>query len=707
MNTHIEKLISEKLNISIKQIQNISKLFGEGATVPFIARYRKEMTGSLDEVVIMEIKKQLTQFDDLIKRKEFIKKTIKEEGKLNNSLERQIDNCWDFTTLEDIYLPFKKKLKTKATKARENGLEPLAKIICRQEKIVLISEAKKFINKNVLNVDSALEGARHIISEWINENAKVRNLLRKIYGNHSSIVSKLVKKKISQADKYKDYFEFSELLKKCPSHRLLAIYRGETEGLLKVSLSIDEDLAKDEIRKIYINSYGDCANQINLSIDDALKRMTLPSIENEFRKSSKEKADLEAINVFAENLRQLLLAAPLGSKHILGLDPGFRTGCKWVALDLNGSLLENGTIYPHPPQMETEKACQKILALISRYKIDAIAVGNGTAGKETLNLLKAQNYPNVEVYLVNESGASIYSASKIARDEFPDHDITVRGAVSIGRRLMDPLAELVKLDPKSIGVGQYQHDVNQTKLKDKLDFVVESCVNAVGINLNTASKHLLTYVSGLGPTLAQNIVDHRAEIGKFSSRKELLKVKRMGQKAFQQSAGFLRIRDGKNFLDNTSVHPERYDLIKKMAKQSNLSLENFLLDKESRGSVQISEFVGPDCGIPTLKDIMKELDKPGLDIRGVPKVFHFTQGINEITDLRSGMMVKGIVNNLTKFGAFVDIGIKESALLHISQIVNRFIKDPSEVLKLNQEIEAKIIDIDVNRKRISLTMKDI
>ncbi len=697
------------VGLPAKSVKNTLSLLREGATIPFISRYRKEMTGSLDELQVGLIKDEVQKLDDLIKRKESILKTIQEQGALTDALKKKIDSCWDSTRLEDIYLPFKKKVKTKARIARDNGLEPFARLITSEGNEDLRKRAQRYINKNVPDVDAALEGARHIISEWINENVACRELIRGQYEKYGLVESKVVKKKKDDAVKYEMYFEYSERLNRIPSHRLLAIFRGEKEGLLKAKISIEEEYAQRGIERTMIrNPRGKSAEHIRLAIEDSLKRLLLPSIENEFKKAAKQKADEEAILVFSKNLKDLLLAAPLGNKRILAIDPGFRTGCKVVALDEKGDLLEDTTIYPHPPQSKRDEAMYTVQHLVEKHAIEAISVGNGTAGKETFQMLNGYNFgKEVEVFFVNESGASIYSASKVAREEFPDKDVTVRGSISIGRRLMDPLAELVKIDPKSIGVGQYQHDVNQTKLKENLDTTIASCVNAVGINLNTASQHLLAHVSGLGPVLGKNIVAYRKEHGPFAERKELKKVARMGAKAFEQSAGFLRIRDGKNPLDNTGVHPESYHVVKQMAKDLKCDLKSLIADKELIRSLKLKKYVNETIGLPTLMDIQKELDKPGLDPRGKAKAVAFSNRINKISDLSDGMVLPGVINNVTKFGAFVDIGIKESGLVHISEIVNRFISDPAEVVSVNQEVKVKVIGIDEAKGRVSLSMKQV
>ena len=701
-------LIQKTTNLPLSSVQNTVGLLKEGSTIPFIARYRKERTGSLDENQIEDIQKAYQSLQDLIKRKEYILKVLTEQGNLTPKLKQQINDTWESSTLEDIYLPFKRKATTKASVAIANGLEPLAKTIMQQGNVSLYKIAESYRNAKVKSVDSAIEGAKYIIAAWINESQYVRDRIRKIYSRSAIVSSKVVTKKKADAIKYKDYFEFSESLSRCPSHRLLAIYRGEKAGYLRVKITVDNAQVVPILDKKYINSKGECADHIQDAIDDSLKRLIYPSIENEYRKSSKLKADIEAISVFTENLKQLLLAAPLGTKPILAIDPGFRSGCKVVCLSENGDLLYDTVIFPHPPQMRVEDAKDKIYKLAKKYKSEAIAIGNGTAGKETMSLCKSIEFENeIDIHLVNESGASIYSASKVAQEEFPKQDLTVRGSVSIGRRLMDPLAELVKIDPKSIGVGQYQHDVDQNLLKDSQDRTVESSVNAVGINLNTASKHLLAYVSGLGPTLAENVVKYRKENGAFADRKQLKKVARMGAKSYEQAAGFLRIREGKNVLDTTAVHPESYPIVKQIAKDAKVKVENLLHNKSLLDSIDLKQYVTAEVGIPTLKDIVAELAKPGIDIRGEVETMHFSDGINSISDLRVGMVLPGVINNITKFGAFVDVGIKESGLIHISQITDRFIKDPAEILKLNQQVKVKVMDVDEVRKRISLSMKDV
>lgn len=704
----IHELVQNRSGLKAQSVIQTIALFDEGCTIPFIARYRKERTGSLDENQISSIKESYDKVKELIKRKEYILKTIDEQGNLTDALKQKIATTWDERTLEDLYLPFKRKSTTKAAVAIANGLEPLAKIIMSQNTNNLHGQAQRFAKGKVKSAEDALAGARHIIAAWINENTQVRERIRQVYDRHAIISSKVIAKKKDEAVKYRDYFDFEQSLSRCPSHRLLAIYRGENEDYLRVKISIDNKRTLESLERKYIRSRGVCAEQIELSIADSVKRLIYPSLENEVRKASKLRADTEAIKVFSENLKQLLLASPLGQKSVLAIDPGFRTGCKVVALDAEGDLVSDGVIYPHPPQAKVAEAQKKIQQWVATHNIEAIAIGNGTAGRETMNLCKAIDFgKEVDIYLVNESGASIYSASKVAQEEFPNKDITVRGAVSIGRRLMDPLAELVKIDAKSIGVGQYQHDVDQSLLKSSLDQTVINSVNAVGINLNTASKHLLTYVSGLGPALAQNIVNYRSEQGAFTQRSQLKKVTRMGAKAYEQAAGFLRIRDAKNPLDNTAVHPEQYDLVKKMAQDQSMKVAELIADKEAIQKIKLSNYVSDRVGMPTLKDIQQELLKPGLDIRGEAEVTHFTDGVQSIDDIRAGMVLSGVVNNLTKFGAFVDIGIKESGLIHISQIVDRYISDPAEVLSLTQAVKVKVLDVDKARKRISLSMKDV
>ncbi len=700
--------IAKILNLPLQKVQNTIALLEEGATIPFISRYRKEVTGSLDEVQIADIQQEVKRLQEIEKRKETILKAIEEQGKLSPELKKRIEASFDLTELEDIYLPYKKKRKTKATVAKEKGLEPLAESIWQQGLENPENEASKFITDEVPNIEEALQGARDILAERINEDAQARTKIRKTFAREATIKSRVARGKDKEGAKYKDYFEFEEALSKCPSHRLLAIRRGEEEGFLRVNIGPEVEESLYQLERLFLRNQSANANQIKEAIQEGYKRLLSPSIETEFRKLAKEKADEEAIRVFTENLRQLLLAAPLGQKRVLALDPGFRTGCKLVCLDESGTLLYNSTIYPHPPQSRSQDAIADVKALVHKFELDAIAIGNGTAGRETLAMFRSVkfNHP-VQLFLVNESGASIYSASAVAREEFPDKDVTVRGAVSIGRRLMDPLAELVKIDPKSIGVGQYQHDVNQTQLKESLDRVVESCVNSVGVNINTASKHLLTYVSGLGPTLAQNIIDYRKENGTFSARRDLKAVARMGDKAFEQCAGFLRIRAGKNPLDNTAVHPESYSIVKQMAKDLNCKVEQLIDDANLRKQIQLQNYVSDTVGLPTLNDILKELAKPGLDPRGEVQPFEFAEGIHSMEDLKIGMVVPGIVTNITNFGAFVDIGVKQDGLVHVSQLANRFVKNPADVVSLQQKVMVRIQEVDIARNRVQLSMKEV
>ena len=703
------KMIAAAMKLQEHRVENTLKLLQGGATIPFISRYRKEATGGMDEVQISEINDRYEKLCELAKRKETIISTIEEQGKMTAELKNRIDNCWDSTELEDIYLPFKPKRKTRAEAARQKGLEPLAIILMMQRENNLMAKAAQFVKGEVKDEEDALKGARDIIAEQVNEDERARNQIRNIFTRQAIITAKVVKGKEKEEDaaKYRDYFDFSEPLKRCTSHRLLAIRRGEAEGILKVTISPEEDdECTDRLERQFVRGNGECSAQVAEAVKDAYKRLLKPAIETEFSAISKEKADEEAIRVFAENLRQLLLAPPLGQKRVMGIDPGFRTGCKVVCLDAQGTLLHNEAIYPHPPKSEESLAARKIVKLVEQYKIEAIAIGNGTASRETERFVTSQRYDReVQVFVVSEDGASIYSASKTAREEFPDYDVTVRGAVSIGRRLMDPLAELVKIDAKSIGVGQYQHDVDQTKLKESLDRTVESCVNLVGVNLNTASKHLLTYVSGLGSSLAQNIVDYRTENGPFASRKELLKVPRMGAKAFEQCAGFLRIPGADNPLDNSAVHPESYAIVEKMAKDMKCTVADLIKDKELRAKIDIKKYVTDTVGLPTLNDIMKELDKPGRDPRQQIQVFEFDKDVKTLDDLREGMELPGIVTNITNFGCFVDIGIKENGLVHISQLADKFVSDPTTVVSIHQHVRVRVLGIDHERKRVQLTMK--
>ncbi len=707
MNKYTEQ-IAKNLNIKYNQANAVVELFNEGATVPFISRYRKERTGGLDEVVIHDIELLNKKFIELEKRKTTVLETIEEQGKLTDELKTKIERTFDPLELEDIYLPYKPKRRTKATIAKEQGLEPLAKQIMRQQSGDVEQWALKYINSDVDDVEKVLQGTRDIVAEWVNENPGARNKIRRLFSHEATIYATVIKGKEEDGDKYSDYFDYSEALKRCPSHRMLAIRRGEAEGFLKVTISPDGEKAYETLEEHFVHGYTHSAEQIRIAISDSYKRLVQPSLENEFKKLFKEKADTEAIEVFARNLRQLLLASPLGQKRILAIDPGFKSGCKIVCLNESGDLLHNETIYPHPPQNEKNQSSKKILALVKSYKIDAIAIGNGTAGRETEAFIRKMKFDvDVLVFIVNESGASIYSASAVAREEFPQFDVTVRGAVSIGRRLMDPLAELVKIDPKSIGVGQYQHDVDQSRLKENLDFVVESCVNSVGVNLNTASKQLLSSVSGLGLKLAQNIIEYRSENGAFSSRKELKKVPRMGDKAFEQCAGFLRIPNAKNPLDNSAVHPESYLVVDKMAKDLQCEIIDLIKNNEIRGKIDLNRYVTPKTGLPTLHDIKKELEKPGRDPRTKIKVFEFAEGVNTIKDLYEGMVLPGIVTNITNFGAFVDIGVHQDGLVHISQIADKYVSNPADEVSLNQQVKVKVVSVEVDRKRIQLSMKGL
>lgn len=698
-------IIAAALQLSEKQIRNAIQLFIEGATIPFVSRYRKEMTGGMDEVQLGETKEQYDKLCDLAKRKTSVLKSIDDQEKLTDDLRKRIEDCWNATELEDIYLPFKPKRRTRAEIAREKGLEPLAKMLMKQQSNDVERLAQPFVKDKVENEDDALAGARDIIAEWINESEAARNSIRQIFAREAMISSKLVKGKEEEAQKYRDYFDMTEKLNRCSSHRLLAMRRGESEGFLRVSVSPDDDKCLERLDRIFVKAETEASQQVADAVTDAYKRLLKPSIETEFAGESKLKADMEAIRVFAENLRQLLLAPPLGQKRVLGIDPGFRTGCKLVCLDAQGNLLHNETIYPHPPQNEHSQSMRKLQKLVEAYDIQAIAIGNGTAGRETEQLVQNTRFDReVKLFVVSENGASVYSASKIAREEFPDYDVTVRGAVSIGRRLMDPLAELVKIDPKSIGVGQYQHDVDQPQLKKALDQTVENAVNKVGVNLNTASKHLLTYISGLGPQLAQNIVDYRAENGAFRNRKQLMKVAKMGAKTFEQCAGFLRIPDADNILDTTAVHPESYSIVEKMAKDLNVSVQDLISTKDLRKSIDLQKYVTDKVGIPTLNDIMQELEKPGRDPRSTIKVFEFDASVKTINDLREGLELPGIVTNITNFGAFVDIGIKENGLIHVSQMADKYISNPAEVVSLHQHVRVKVLEVDAIRKRVQLKL---
>ena len=705
------QMIAAELKLPAHRIANTLKLLQGGATIPFISRYRKEATGGLDEVQIGDMQTRYEKLCELSKRKETVLSTIEEQGKLTPELKARISACWNATELEDIYLPFKPKRKTRAEAARAKGLEPLALLLMMQKENNLAAKVRNFVKGEVKDEEDALKGARDILAEQISEDERSRNLMRNQFQRQALIQSKVVKGKEAEeaSAKYRDYFDFCEPLKKCSSHRLLALRRGESEGVLKVNIfPEDEDMCNERLQRLFVRANNECAHQVKEALTDAYKRLLKPAIETEFAALSKEKADEEAIRVFAENLRQLLLAPPLGQKRVMGIDPGFRTGCKVVCLDAQGTLLHNEAIYPHPPKSEYAQAARKIVKLVEQYKIEAIAIGNGTASRETEQFVTSQRYDReVQVFVVSEDGASIYSASKTAREEFPDYDVTVRGAVSIGRRLMDPLAELVKIDAKSIGVGQYQHDVDQTKLKASLDQTVESCVNLVGVNVNTASKHLLTYVSGLGPTLAQNIVDYRTENGPFESRRQLLKVPRMGAKAYEQCAGFLRIPQAKNPLDNSAVHPESYPIVEQMAKDLNCTVADLIKDKELRSKIDLKKYVTDTVGLPTLTDILQELDKPGRDPRQKIQVFEFDKNVRTLDDLQEGMELPGIVTNITNFGCFVDIGIKENGLVHVSQLADRFVSNPADVVRIHQHVRVKVISIDHERKRIQLTMKGL
>ena len=705
------QMIAAELKLPAHRIANTLKLLQGGATIPFISRYRKEATGGLDEVQIGDTQTRYEKLCELSKRKETVLSTIEEQGKLTPELKARISACWNATELEDIYLPFKPKRKTRAEAARAKGLEPLALLLMMQKENNLAAKVRNFVKGEVKDEEDALKGARDILAEQISEDERSRNLMRNQFQRQALIQSKVVKGKEAEeaSAKYRDYFDFCEPLKKCSSHRLLALRRGESEGVLKVNIfPEDEDMCNERLQRLFVRANNECAHQVEEALTDAYKRLLKPAIETEFAALSKEKADEEAIRVFAENLRQLLLAPPLGQKRVMGIDPGFRTGCKVVCLDAQGTLLHNEAIYPHPPKSEYAQAARKIVKLVEQYKIEAIAIGNGTASRETEQFVTSQRYDReVQVFVVSEDGASIYSASKTAREEFPDYDVTVRGAVSIGRRLMDPLAELVKIDAKSIGVGQYQHDVDQTKLKASLDQTVESCVNLVGVNVNTASKHLLTYVSGLGPTLAQNIVDYRTENGPFESRRQLLKVPRMGAKAYEQCAGFLRIPQAKNPLDNSAVHPESYPIVEQMAKDLNCTVADLIKDKELRSKIDLKKYVTDTVGLPTLTDILQELDKPGRDPRQKIQVFEFDKNVRTLDDLQEGMELPGIVTNITNFGCFVDIGIKENGLVHVSQLADRFVSNPADVVRIHQHVRVKVMSIDHERKRIQLTMKGL
>lgn len=707
--TSLIPLISQRLGLRDRQVENTVHLLEGGATIPFISRYRKEATGGLDEVQVAAVKDEHERLTELVHRREYIINTIEEQGKLTDELRSRIEGCWDAPQLEDIYLPYRPKRKTRAEVARRRGLEPLADLLLLKPHSDPERAAQAYAGgEEVPDAEAALQGARDIIAERVSEDERTRQTVRKSFALTAVIRSKVVKGKEEEAAKYRDYFDWSEPLRRCTSHRLLAMRRGEAEGFLRVSIAPADDAdCIARVERPFVRRGTPCAPQVELAVADAYKRLLRPAIETEFAAQSKQQADEEAIRVFAGNLRQLLLAAPLGQKRIMGIDPGFRTGCKVVCLDAQGGLLHNETIYPHPPRGEWARSGFKISTLVEQYKIEAVAIGNGTAGRETEELVQSLRLSGISVFLVSEDGASVYSASKLAREEFPDYDVTVRGAVSIGRRLADPLAELVKIDPKSIGVGQYQHDVDQGALKRSLDQTVENCVNTVGVQLNTASRHLLTYVSGLGPALAQNIVDYRAANGPFRTRRELLKVPRLGAKAFEQCAGFLRIAGGENPLDNTAVHPERYALVERMAQDAGCDVPALIASSERRQALDLARYCTDEAGMPTLTDIMAELGKPGRDPRGTATVFSFDKSLHSLDDLEEGMVVPGVVTNITNFGCFVDMGIKVKGLVHVSQLADRFVRDPSQVVHIQQRVRVKVLEIDRSRGRVALSMKGV
>ena len=704
------RIIAKRLSLSENRVENTLQLLEEGCTIPFISRYRKERTGNMDEVPVAAISDANDKLKEISKRKDTVVKTITDLGKMTDELQKRIDDCWDASELEDIYMPFKPKRRTKAQIARELGLEPLSVIIMMQRENNPESAAKRFVKGDVKDIAAAIKGAQDIIAETVSEDERSRQQVRSAFRREAIITSKVVKAKAEteEAAKFSDYFDFSEPLKRCSSHRLLAMRRGESEGILRISISVTDEECINRIKRNFVHGYGKCSSLVGEAVEDSYKRLLKPAIETEFANLSKEKADEEAINVFAENLRQLLLSAPLGQKRVMGVDPGFRTGCKVVCLDEQGNLLHHEAIFPHPPVNKRTLAAQQVEQMVEKFNIEAIAIGNGTASRETSEFLKSLHFRNdVKQFVVSEDGASVYSASKTAREEFPNEDVTVRGAVSIGRRLMDPLAELVKIDPKSIGVGQYQHDVDQTKLKKSLDQTVESCVNSVGVNLNTASQHLLTYVSGLGPTLAKNIVEYRKANGAFTSRTQLKKVSRLGPSAYEQCAGFLRIPGAKNPLDNSAVHPESYNIVEQMAKDSKCTVAELISDSNKRNAIDIKKYVTANVGIPTLTDIMKELEKPGRDPREQIEEFEFDKNVNTLDDLVEGMILPGIITNITNFGAFVDIGVHQDGLVHISQLANKYVSDPTQVVKLHQHVSVKVIEVDHKRNRISLSMKGL
>ena len=704
------KMIGKALGLSERSVTNTLQLLDEGCTIPFISRYRKERTGNLDEVQITAISDAYDKLKEISKRKDTVVKTITEQGKMTDDLQRRIDACWDANELEDIYMPFKPKRRTKAQVAREQGLEPLSLILMMQRERNIEAAAQRFVKEGVKDVAAAIKGAQDIVAEMVSEDERSRQQVRSSFRREAIITSKVVKAKADseEAAKYSDYFDFSEPLRRCSSHRLLAMRRGENEGILRISISADDEVCLDKLKRQFVHGFGPCQALVGEAVEDAYKRLLKPSIETEFANMSKEKADDEAIGVFAENLRQLLLSAPLGQKRVMGIDPGFRTGCKVVCLDAQGNLLHHEAIFPHPPVNKASVAARQVEQMVEKYNIEAIAIGNGTASRETTQFVKQLQFGHdVKQFVVSEDGASVYSASKTARDEFPDEDVTVRGAVSIGRRLMDPLAELVKIDPKSIGVGQYQHDVDQSKLKKSLDQTVESCVNLVGVNLNTASQHLLTYVSGLGPTLAKNIVEYRKANGAFASRAQLKKVARLGPSAFEQCAGFLRIPGARNPLDNSAVHPESYHIVEQMAKDNHCTVAQLIGDAAKRKAVDIKKYVTDTVGMPTLTDIMAELEKPGRDPREQIEEFEFDKNVTSVDDLVAGMVLPGIVTNITNFGAFVDVGVHQDGLVHVSQLADRYVADPTQVVKLHQHVKVRVVEIDRKRNRISLSMKKL
>ena len=705
--TH-EEIIAQRTGLKIVYVQNTIALLLEGATIPFISRYRKEATGGMTDVEVAEVSRQLEQLQETDKRRSYILQAIEGQGKLTDELRQRIEECTDPITLEDIYLPFKQKRRTRAQVAREAGLEPLANILQAQKTANVTQTAGRYINKEkgIDNVQKALQGAQDIIAERVSESERARQSLRTTFARHAVIYSRLVKGKDIEGQNYRDYFEWSEPLARCSSHRMLAMRRGEAEGILRISIGVDDEAALERISRFFVHGNGEASQLVKAAVEDGYRRLLEPSISNEAGSLAREKADEEAISIFVRNLEQLLMASPLGQKRVMAIDPGFRTGCKVVCLDAEGNLLHHDVIFPHPPKAERVRAMMIMQQLVEKYGIEAISIGNGTAGRETEDFVRHLDLPDgVEIYMVSEDGASIYSASETAREEFPNEDVTVRGAVSIGRRLMDPLAELVKIDPSSIGVGQYQKDVNQSALRKSLDQTVINCVNRVGVNVNTASRHLLTYISGLGPALAQNIVKYRSQNGPFRTRRELMKVPRMGEKAFEQSAGFLRIQDSPQPLDNSAVHPERYPLVEQMAADQGCSVKQLMENKDIRQKIDISKYVSSQVGLPTLQDIMAELDKPGRDPREPLKQFAFDPTVHDITDLHAGQVLPGIITNITNFGAFVDIGVHTKGLVHVSQLADRYVKDPTSVVSLHQQVMVRVVEVDLQRKRISLSMR--